>query len=314
MRLLRHIQVQDATCLPVDTVATIGNFDGVHCGHQALLQALKREAHRQHLPTLVVLFEPQPHEYFQSTPEPAVISTRLTSLTEKWRMLATMNIDYVCCLRFNQSLAAMSADDFAEEIIFSRLRVKQLFIGEDFRFGAGRAGNIKLLEKTASNAGAALKIYPEVKSGNNRISSTRIRKMLKQGMLDEAKMLLGRSYSLYGRVVMGEQLGRTFGVPTANIQLRQRALPMTGVFCVTVKRSNGGTYQGVANLGRRPTIDGLSNRLEVHVFDFEGSLYHEHLEVFFLHRLRDEVKFPSFEALIQQIKADVVEARAFFDI
>ena len=292
MRLLRYIQ--DALCLSSDTVATIGNFDGVHRGHQALLQALKVEASRQNLPTLVVLFEPQPHEYFQ----PHATSVRLTSLIEKWRILLGFGIDYVCCLRFNQALAAMSATDFAQTIIFSHLRVKHLFIGEDFQFGAGRTGNANLLKIIAQKKAAKCVIYPDVNEGNERISSTRIRRCLKQGLFEEAKILLGRPYSLYGRVILGDQRGRTFGVPTANILLHQRVLPMTGVFCVKVQRRNGLCYLGVSNLGRRPTVDGVNQQLEVHLFDFEGSLYQEHLEVFFLHRLRGEVKFPSFQALI----------------
>ncbi len=306
MRLLRG--VKGAAVLHSDTVAAIGNFDGVHCGHQALLQALKKEANQQQLPTLVVLFEPQPHEYFHRLSA----STRLTNFKEKWRVLSRSGIDYVCCLRFNDMLASMSADTFARQLIFSSLRIKTLLIGEDFRFGAGRAGDVTLLKQIAHEQNASLHIYPDVVSKDVRISSTRIREALKAGALTDAAMLLGRPYSMYGRVVVGDKLGRTFGVPTANIQPRRAVLPMTGVFCVTVRRQNGAMYQGVANLGQRPTVDGLTNRLEVHLFDFEGSLYGEHLEVFFLHHLRGEVKFPSLEALIAQIKADIVEARALF--
>jgi riboflavin kinase / FMN adenylyltransferase len=306
MRLLRGIQA--ATGLGSDTVATIGNFDGIHCGHQALLEALKKEANRQNLPTLVVLFEPQPHEYFQG---PSA-STRITNFNEKWRILSQFKIDYVCCLRFNHALAMMKAHDFAKHIIFSTLRVKTLFIGEDFRFGAERAGDVTLLKQIAMHQHAQLEIYPDVVSESMRISSTRIRAVLKAGLLKEAVTLLGRPYSMYGRVVMGAQLGRTFGVPTANIKLGRAQRPITGVFCVTVKRDNGLTYHGVANVGSRPTVDGLTHRLEVHLFDFDGLLYGEHLEVLFLHRLRGEVKFPSLEALIAQIKADIVEARALF--
>ncbi|MDF1646978.1 MAG: bifunctional riboflavin kinase/FAD synthetase [Legionellaceae bacterium] len=306
MRLLRGIH--GAIALNLDTVATIGNFDGVHAGHQTLLQALKDEAHRQNLPTLVVLFEPQPHEYFQGSSA----SARLTNFKEKWRALSSFDIDYLCCLPFNQALASMSADDFARQLIFSKLRVKTLFIGEDFRFGAGRTGDIHLLKRVADEVNATLQVYPDVVLKSARISSTRTRDALKKGLLTEAAMLLGRPYSMYGRVVMGNQLGRTFGVPTANIRLARSVLPMTGVFCVKVRRSNGLIYQGVANLGCRPTVDGLAHCLEVHLFDFEGLLYHEHLEVFFLHQLRGEVKFPSLEALIAQIKADIAEARALF--
>ncbi|MDF1678199.1 MAG: bifunctional riboflavin kinase/FAD synthetase [Legionellaceae bacterium] len=306
MRLLRGIQ--GATVLKTDTVATIGNFDGVHGGHRALLQALKTIGQQKKLPTLVVLFEPQPHEYFRGTSA----SARLTNFKEKWRILSQFNIDYVCCLPFNTRLSRMSADDFARQLIFSSLRVNTLLMGEDFRFGAGRLGDLSLLKHISKEMGATLQVYSDFVFQGARISSTRIRQSLKAGKLNDAAKLLGRPYSMYGRVVMGAQLGRTFGVPTANINPQRLILPMTGVFCVKVKRSNGLTYEGVANLGRRPTVDGLTNRLEVHLFDFEGSLYHEHLEVFFLHQLRGEVKFPSLEALIAQIKADIVEARALF--
>ena len=306
MRLLRG--AEKAAVLNTDTVATIGNFDGVHGGHQALLQALKDIGQRKNLPTLLVLFEPQPHEYFKGLSA----SARLTHFKEKWRLLSQFKIDYVCRLRFDTQLASMSADTFARDLIFSKLRVNTLLIGEDFRFGAGRSGDVRFLKKIADEAGAALQIYADVMSQDVRISSTQIRKCLKQGMFTEAATLLGRAYSMYGRVVFGAQLGRTFGVPTANINPGRAVLPMTGVFCVKVRRSNGLMYHGVANLGRRPTVDGLTNRLEVHLFDFEGSLYHEHLEVFFLHQLRGEVKFPSLEALIAQIKTDIAEARALF--
>ena len=166
-----------------------------------------------------------------------------------------------------------------------------------------------LLKHAADYAGAALQVYPEVQADEERISSTRIRALLKSGQTRAAAVLLGRAYCMEGRVVMGKQLGRTFGVPTANIALKCSALPLTGVFCVQVQRANGLIYSGVANIGRRPTVDGLSHSLEVHLFAFEGDLYHEALTVFFLHQLRDEVKFPSLEALIAQIKADIAEAR-----
>lgn len=306
MRLLRDVDARIATTLSAGTVATIGNFDGVHCGHQALLAALKQAAQRQNLPTLVILFEPQPHEYFKG----ALNSVRLTRFKKKWQILKQCKIDYVCCLRFNLKLASMPADVFAKQLIFSKLSVKTLLIGEDFRFGAGRTGDIALLTRAAAQAGAVLQVYPEVVSDSLRISSTRIRELLQSGDVRAAATLLGRAYSLEGHVMRGKQLGRTFGVPTANIALKRSALPMSGVFCVQVRRANGRVYDGVANIGRRPTVDGFSHSLEVHLFDFEGDLYHEALTVFFLHQLRDEVKFPSLEALIAQIKADIVDARA----
>ena len=306
MRLLRG--VWGRALREEGTVATIGNFDGLHLGHQALLHALKKEAHERALPTLVVLFEPQPHEYFQGLNAPA----RLSNFKEKCYQLSQFGIDYLCCLRFNSTLATMSAELFAREIIFSRLRVKTLLIGQDFRFGAERTGDVALLEQEARRAGSKLCVYPEVVEHATRISSTRVRRALSEGKLQLATKLLGRLYSIRGRVTVGDGLGRTFGVPTANVHLGRAVLPMMGVFCVYVQRADGTLLKGVANLGRRPTVDGLSHRLEVHVFDFEGSLYHEVLHVFFLHRLRGEQKFPSLDALITQIKSDIVEAKALF--
>jgi riboflavin kinase / FMN adenylyltransferase len=306
MRLLRG--VWGRALREEGTVATIGNFDGVHLGHQALLHALKKEARKRALPTLVVLFEPQPHEYFQGLQAPA----RLSNFKEKWHHLAHLGVDYVCCLRFNKTLASMTAEAFAEQLIFSRLRVKTLLIGQDFRFGAGRMGDVALLEREARQAGSKLCVYPEVLEDAARISSTRVRQALSEGELQVAAELLGRMYSIRGRVMVGAGLGRTFGVPTANIHLGRTVLPMMGVFCVYVRRMDGTLHQGVANLGRRPTVDGLSNSLEVHVFNFDGSLYGEVLHVFFVHRLRGEKKFPSLDVLIDQIKCDIVEAKALF--
>ena len=306
MKLLRA--VHGANMPEQGTVATIGNFDGVHRGHQALLQALKAEGRHLNLPTLVVLFEPQPHEYFN----PTEASARLTNFKEKWRQLSQLGIDYVGCLGFNNALASMPADVFAEKLIFSKFKTKSLLVGEDFRFGHKRTGDLVLLERLAAKHQCDVHVYSDVMLASARISSTRIRGLLEAGHMRDAALLLGRSYSMYGRVVFGDGIGRTWGVPTANIQLKRLVLPFTGVFCVNVRRANGQMYQGVANVGRRPTLDGLTNRLEVHLFDFDGSLYHEHLEVYFLHKLRGEVKFASLDALISQIKTDILDAKTIF--
>lgn len=306
MKLLRAIH--GASMPEQGTVATIGNFDGVHLGHQALLEALKAKGRRLNLPTLVVLFEPQPQEYFNQ----AQASARLTNFKEKWRQLSQRGIDYVGCLRFNKALASMPADVFAEKLIFSKFKTQSLLVGEDFRFGYKRAGDLALLNHLAAKNHCDVQVYSDVMLASARISSTRIRSLLDAGNMHDAAQLLGRAYSMYGRVIFGDGIGRTWGVPTANIQLKRLILPFTGVFCVHVRRENGKVYQGVANVGRRPTLDGLTNRLEVHLFDFDGSLYHEHLEVYFLHKLRGEVKFTSLDALISQIKTDILDAKTIF--
>ncbi|MBA3535573.1 MAG: bifunctional riboflavin kinase/FAD synthetase [Tatlockia sp.] len=285
----------------------MGNFDGVHLGHQALLKTLRSEATRLQLPLVVLLFEPQPAEYFRPQQAPA----RLTSLREKLAVLKFSKVDYVYCLKFNEALALMSAQTFAENYFFSLLNSKYLLIGEDFRFGQGRLGDVSLLQKLGANYGCTVQTFPDFSINNKRVSSTNIRDALAQGELQAASELLGRTFSLCGRVVKGDGRGRQWGIPTANLAMHRLKLPLKGVFCVQV-RTKGKLFKGVANLGSRPTVDGSKNILEINLFDFDESLYGEMLEVFFLHKLRNEVKFSSVDALIAQIHDDVARARAEF--
>jgi len=290
------------------TVATIGNFDGVHLGHQALLACLKAKALEFQLPLVVLLFEPQPVEFFRGKQAPA----RLSSLREKLDRLLSCQVDYVYCLQFNKNLAEMSPERFATSFFFSLLQVRYLLVGADFRFGHARLGDVNLLKNLAKNEHCVTDIFPDFIQKNQRISSTKIRETLSRGDLTEAATLLGRAYSLCGRVIHGAGSGRTWGVPTANLAMSRRVLPLTGVFCVQVRLSNGNILNGVANLGRRPTVDGTKNVLEIHLFDFNSNLYGDMLQVLFLHKLRDEVKFPSLAALIEQIHNDVAAAKAKF--
>jgi riboflavin kinase/FMN adenylyltransferase len=290
------------------TVTTIGNFDGVHLGHQALLKTLRAEASRLQLPLVVLLFEPQPAEYFRPEQAPA----RLTSLREKLAVLKFSKVDYVYCLKFDEALALMSAETFAENYFFSLLNSKFLLIGEDFRFGQGRLGDVSLLQKLGANHGCTVQTFPDFSINNKRVSSTKIRDALAPGELQTASELLGRTFSLCGRVVKGDGRGRQWGIPTANLSMHRLMLPLKGVFCVQVGRTKGKLLNGVANLGSRPTVDGSKNILEIHLFDFDESLYGEMLQVFFLHKLRDEVKFSSVDALIAQIHDDVARAKAEF--
>lgn len=289
------------------SVATIGNFDGVHRGHQALLAKLRAQADKLQLPLVVLLFEPQPGEYFRGSEAPA----RLTSLREKIEVLKHCDVDYVCCLKFNKALALMSAPDFAKQYFFSLLRVKYLLVGEDFRFGQQRMGDVALIQEMGKTLGCQVEAFPDVSLDNQRISSTKIREALAQGELEHASSLLGRTYSLCGRVTKGDGRGRQWGVPTANLSMHRLSLPLRGVFCVTIKRQ-GKLFTGVANLGSRPTVDGTKNILEVNLFDFDENLYGEMLQVFFLHKLRDEIKFSSMDALIEQIHTDVRAAKAYY--
>lgn len=313
MKLLRGFKHLDE--LKQGAAVTIGNFDGVHRGHQALLDNLCQKAARLKLPTLIVFFEPQPSEYFTQSSPPVRLMTR----KEKLHYLGRFNIDYVYCLSFNEKLASMTHDFFAERFIFSLFKAKYLLIGEDFRFGQGRLGTPQFLQSLSTRHHCMIELCPDfVDDSAMRISSTQIRQALSQGNVQQAQQYLGRPYSMYGRVIHGDKRGRLLGVPTANIQIKHRNVALTGVFLVQVQRNprshatprdkrddvRTGSYWGVANLGCRPTVDGLTQTLEVHLFDFNDSLYDEHLEVFFLERLRMEKKFSCIDALITQIHAD----------
>lgn len=309
MKLLRGLQ--SFAEFASGTVATIGNFDGVHLGHQALLQRLQRLAKAHHLPTVVVLFEPQPGEYFRGSQAPA----RLASLREKLQVLQELGINYVYCLKFDEYLANMPAVEFAKKIIFSALNAKHLLIGQDFRFGHNRLGDIALLQTLAQQYAASVEAYDDFLISKERVSSTNIRKALQENQLQKASSLLGRTYRLCGRVIRGEGRGRKWGIPTANIHLQRKTLPLNGVFCVEVRRHpDWPAMPGVANLGVRPTVDGCKNTLEVHLLELNESLYGEMLQVSFLHKLRDEVKFSDFNDLIQQIQNDVTEAKIYFSL
>ncbi len=294
--------------LKSSTAATIGNFDGVHRGHQALLSKLRLHAESMQLPMLVMLFEPQPSEYFHSQHAPA----RLSSLREKIDVLRQYGVDYVCCLKFDQSLASMAALEFAKRIIFSLLQTKYLLVGEDFRFGRDRLGDSELLKKIGHESSCIVENFPDFFIDNQRVSSTKIRQMLVVGELDSAAKFLGKSYSMCGRVVRGEGRGRQWGIPTANLNVCRTTLPLKGVFCVRVLRQGKPALTGVANIGCRPTVDGSKNVLEIHLFDINESLYGEMLQVCFLQKIRDEMKFSSVDALIAQIHLDVAAAKNYY--
>lgn len=304
MKLLRGLA--EIPYFAKGTVAAIGNFDGVHLGHQALLAALKTEADKRQLPLVVLLFEPQPAEYFRGQQAPA----RITSLREKSEVLKFCKVDYLCCLKFNKAFALLSAQEFAQHYFFLWLQAKYLLVGADFRFGQDRSGDVFLLKSMGEQKGCIVETFPDYSINHIRVSSTKIREALAQGQLEQASVLLGRTFSLCGRVVKGNERGRQWGIPTANLTMHRLALPLKGVFCVKVRRANGDWLEGVANLGSRPTVDGTKNILEIHLFDFDGNLYGEMLQVFFLHKLRDEVKFSSVEELIKQIHDDVAAAKA----
>jgi riboflavin kinase / FMN adenylyltransferase len=291
------------------TVLTIGNFDGVHLGHQALLERLVVRARGVGLPAAVMTFEPHPREFFAPDSAPA----RLASLREKLVLLAAAGIDQAYVCRFNATFAALTAKDFVEGVLVRGLGVRHLIIGDDFRFGKGRVGDFALLGRAGLAHGFGLEAMDTVEVQGERVSSSAVREALQAADLLRAARLLGRPYSIAGRVVQGQKLGRRLGFHTANIQLKHNLPPLLGVFAVSVTADDGTVREGVANLGLRPTVSALLRpSLEVHLFDFEGELYRAHLTVNFLHKLRDQVKFENLEALSRQIACDVADAQAFF--
>lgn len=291
------------------SAVTIGNFDGVHLGHQAVLQQLIERAQSLHLPATVVTFEPYPREYFaRGTPPPP----RLTRFRERLQALQRYGIAQVLCLRFGPALAAMAAEDFVRRVLVAGLGVRYLTVGEDFRFGCERRGDVALLHTLGEHYDFRVEPCPAFLAGNIRVSSTAIRARLSQGDMAGAAQLLGRPYRLSGPVARGEQRGRQLGFPTANIHLQRRLSPVAGVFAVTVHGLPTGPQRGVANVGTRPTVDGTRALLEVHLFDFDADIYGQHVHVDFLQRLRDEQRFASLEALKQQITRDCVAARDYF--
>ncbi len=290
------------------SVATIGNFDGVHLGHQAVIDQLADKARVLGLPSVVITFEPQPREYFTHGPIPP----RLTRFREKIEALACYRVDRVLSLAFNRPLAQMPADEFVRRILVDGLGVKYLVVGDDFRFGNRRQGDFTFLQEAGRAFGFEVVNMPTFSIDGERVSSTRIRHALEAGNMELARRLLGRSYSMSGRVAHGEKLGRQLGFPTANIHIHRKAAPVQGIFVVEVDGLDDRPLKGVASIGTRPTVDGRRVILEVFLLDFDRQIYGEHLQVRFLHKLRDEEKFASLERLIEKIAEDVEQAQAWF--
>ena len=292
------------------TAFTIGNFDGVHLGHQAMLAELARAAKRLGVPACVLTFEPHPREFFAPDQAP----TRLTSLREKLELLAGFGVDRVHICRFNYAFAQITAEDFIERILVRGLGARWVLVGDDFRFGARRAGDQVMLKQAAPRFNLEVAALPSVTLEGERVSSTAIRNALAAGGLDRARRLLGRAYSISGRVERGDGLGHKLGFPTANVQLKHNRPPLTGIFAVEVSGIGERPLRGVASLGVRPTVKLQGGPvLEVHVFDFDGELYRRHVRVEFLHKLRDEEKYADLATLTRQIALDVENARSYFE-
>ncbi|HEY7883570.1 MAG TPA: bifunctional riboflavin kinase/FAD synthetase [Cellvibrionaceae bacterium] len=290
------------------SVATIGTFDGIHRGHQAILQQLRTAAEQHQLPAVVIIFEPQPHEYFARETAPA----RLMSLAEKSRALFAAGVDRVLCLSFNHALAGLTAEQFVQKVLIEGLGIRHLVVGDDFRFGCDRQGNFALLQSLGAKQGFTVSDTATLTDAGVRISSTRIRQLLQQADFASAEKLLGRPYSIAGRVEHGKKLGRTLGIPTANIQMRRYRAPLAGVY-VVVAALGDKCWPAVANVGVRPSVDSITRPLlEVHLLDYAGNLYGKRLSVFFKAKLRDEQRFDSIEALRTQLQQDIEQARAYF--
>lgn len=312
MQLIRGIHhLTQVHLLHQGCVLTIGNFDGVHLGHQQILARLVEKASELELPSVVMLFEPQPREFFaKKSANPTASPARLMRLRDKLHFLTQSGVDYVLCVRFNPVFAALSPQAFIT-LLVEKLKVKYLSVGDDFHFGAKRAGNFDTLKQAGEQYGFTVENSHSHTLGTERISSSLIRQALEQDNLALAEQLLGKKYTILGRVAHGNKLGRTIGFPTANIMLNRLVTPIQGVYAVQVDTPQG-KFNGIANVGNRPTINGTKPLLEVHIFDFQGDLYGKAISVSFLHKIRNETKFENFEALKAQIEKDVAEVKAYF--
>lgn len=300
VRGLVNITEQHKNC-----VLTIGNFDGVHIGHQYVIEKLKQVATERNVPAAVMLFEPQPQEVFLQDNAAA----RVLTFREKYQKLKKMGLDRLICIRFNPAFAAMSPELFIEDLLVRKLGVKHLIVGDDFRFGAKRAGDFSLLQQEATKLGFSVDDSQTFKYSNQRASSTEVRRYLNESRFECVKDLLAEPFIFQGKVIHGQKNGRQFGFPTANIAVKRKVLPIKGVFGVKAIVA-GQELFGVANIGNKPTLDGIKPLLEVNLFNFSGDIYGQRLTIEPLFKIRDEQKFDSIDQLVQQIKADVQVAKA----
>ncbi|MDG6774753.1 bifunctional riboflavin kinase/FAD synthetase [Thiomicrorhabdus sp. ZW0627] len=291
-------------------VLTIGNFDGVHLGHQQVLDAVTAEAKTRGLPSVVMLFEPLPIEFF--APEEAPV--RLMNFREKISAFQQTEIDYVLCIRFESRFAALTAEQFVKQILVDGLNVKHLVVGDDFHFGKQRMGDFAYLQRQGLESGFTVTDMPTYHVDGERVSSTRVRAALAKPDLERAQALLGKPFKFSGRVIHGQKLGRTIGFPTLNLNPKRLQMPVQGVFAVTVDGIADKPWPGVANLGIRPTVNGHRPSIEVHLFDWTEEIYGRHVDVTLQYYIRPELKFESIEALTEQIRLDAQEAKQYFTI
>lgn len=287
-------------------VVTLGNFDGVHIGHQAMIQHTADKAKSLNVHSIVIVFEPQPAEFF--SPQPPA---RLTTFTEKCHAIELLGIDAVLCLNFDQALAELSAEDFVKTILVEKLNVKHVLVGDDFRFGHDRAGDYALLSRLGKAFGFTTEAMHSIMGDGLRVSSTQVRAALKAGDFEATTRLLGRPYHIEGQVIHGDERGRLLGYPTANLEPGRMVLPLSGVFAVKVQVLNH-EYEGMANVGTRPTVDGLKTLIEVNLFDFNETIYDQWINIIFCEKMRDEQRFSSVDELKAQLNLDKTQVKAYF--
>ena len=298
-RAIHNIQPKDHGC-----VLTIGNFDGVHKGHQRVITALVAKAKALNCVAAVLVFEPQPQELFSPDKAPA----RLCRLRDKFSLLAELGVERLICVNFTRKFANQSAEQFIEHLLVEKLGIKHLIVGDDFHFGKNRQGDFSMLHQAGKAFGFDVSDTASCKMANCRVSSTAIRQALQEDNLADVENMLGRPYSIIGKVFHGDKRGRQLGFPTANVLLKRRKSPLNGVFAVQVKTAKG-TFNGVANIGERPTVNGVRQQLEVHIFDFDDDLYGQCIDVVIKKKLRQVMKFNSLDALTAQIKLDSEQAK-----
>jgi riboflavin kinase/FMN adenylyltransferase len=286
-------------------VLTVGNYDGVHLGHQRMIRVLRQRAAELGCAATVLVFEPSSKEFI----DPAGAPPRLTRWREKFMALAALGVDRLVTLRFDDDMRAMSPQCFVDQLIVDALSARHVVVGNDFRYGAKAQGTIHSLRAAGESHGFGVEQIDAFVVDGVRVSSTAVRERLEKGDCAGAARLLGRWYRMMGRVVFGEALGRTLGFPTANLRLMRRKSPLWGILAVRVYGIEPVPLDGVASLGTRPTVNGTEPLLEVHVFDFHGDLYGRTIEVEFIAKLRDEVKFDSLDSMMVQMKVDAAQAR-----
>ncbi|NOX69778.1 MAG: bifunctional riboflavin kinase/FAD synthetase [Gammaproteobacteria bacterium] len=305
MQIIRSTNGTPVDRLAKGSIATIGVYDGLHLGHQKLLDRVLSEARDSGLPSLVMSFEPTPQEFFSPQNPPP----RLMRFGEKCQALAEYGVDVYYCANFDAEMRSLTAEAFIQKVLLDSLKVRKLIVGESFHFGLNRSGNTELLEKAAEKLNFEVLRVPGVSYEGETVSSTAVRHALSSGDLQRAAELLGRPYRMSGEVVQGKHLGRKLGFPTANVNPDRLQVAFMGIFAARVSGLGPNVLDGVASLGTRPTVNGTKPLLEVHIFDFDEEIYGEEIQVDFIEKLRDEEKFDDLDALIEQMQKDATQAR-----